>query len=70
MYHKLQSFDVWFLRYGAQETEFFVILDRFLPFYPVNNPPKNQNFEEMKIIPGDIILHKCTKNHDHMLHCS
>ena len=25
----------------------------------------------MKKIPGDIIiLHKCTKNHDHMLHCS
>ena len=25
----------------------------------------------MKKIPGDIILlHKCTKNHDHMLYCS
>ena len=23
-----------------------------------------------KKIPGDIILHKCTKNHDHMLYCS
>ena len=33
-------------------------------------PPKNlknQNFEKMKKRPGDIvILHKCTKNHDHM----
>ena len=25
--------DVWFLRYGVQQTEFFVILDYFLPFY-------------------------------------
>ena len=48
----------------------FLILGYFLPFYPPNNP-KNQNFEKMKKTPGDIIiLHKCTKNHDHMLHCS
>ena len=38
----------------------------FLPFYPPNNP-KNQNFEKLKENTGDIIiLHKCTKNHDHM----
>ena len=33
-------------RYGAQQTEFFVILDRFLPFYPPPPPPmdaENQN---------------------------
>ena len=30
MYHKLQSYDVWFLRYQEQRTEFFVILDNFL----------------------------------------
>ena len=49
---------------------FFVILDRFLPFYLPNNL-KKQNFEKLKITPGDIIiLHKCTKNHDHMLQCS
>ena len=42
----------------------------FFPFYPTNNP-KGQNFEKMKTTPGDIvILHKCTKNHDHMLYCS
>ena len=33
MYHKWQSYDVWFLRYGAWQTEFFVIFNRFLPFY-------------------------------------
>ena len=26
--------DVWFLKYGAWQAEFFVILDCFLPFYP------------------------------------
>ena len=44
----------------------------FLPFYPPNNKKikilKNwKKTEEKKHI---IILHKCTKNHDHMLHCS
>ena len=33
--HKWQSYDAWFLRYGVQRTEFFVILDCFLPFYPL-----------------------------------
>ena len=60
VYHKWRSYDVWFLRYGARQTEFFVILDHFLPFYPPNNP-ENQNFEKIKKTPGDIILlHKCT----------
>ena len=46
VYYKWQSYDVWFLRYGVQRTEHFVILDCFLPFYPPN--PKNQNFEKIK----------------------
>ena len=41
----------------------------FLPFYPPNNP-QNQNFEKMEAMPGDVILQKCTKNHDHILYCS
>ena len=61
MYLKWQSYDVWFLKYRAWWTEFFVILDHFLPIYPPNNP-KIQNFEKMKKKPGDIILHKCTTN--------
>ena len=28
------NFMMWFLRYGAQWTELFVILDQFLSFYP------------------------------------
>ena len=58
------SYDVWFLRYGVQS-----VLDQLLPFYPTNNL-KNQNFEKNEKNPEDIILHKCTKNHDHMLYCS
>ena len=70
VYHTWQSYDVWFLRYGAWRTIFFVILDRFLPFYPPNNP-KNKTFEKVKKNPDDaIILHESTKNHDHMLHYS
>ena len=66
LYHKRQSYGVWFLTYEAWRTEFFVILDH----YPSNNT-KNQNFEKLKKMPGDIIiLHKCTTNHDHMLYCS
>ena len=41
----------------------------FLPFY-LPNSPKNQNFKKMIKTPGYIIiLHKCTKNHDHLLYC-
>ena len=67
VYHKLQSCDVWFLRYGAWQTEFFVILDYFLPFYPPNNL-KNQ---QMKKTSRDIImLHICTINENHMMYGS
>ena len=70
VYHKWQSYDVWFLRYWLQQTEFFIILDQFLPFYYPKNP-KSQNFKKLKKTTGDIIiLHKCTKNHDHTLYCS
>ena len=71
-YHQWKSYDVWFLRYGAQQTEFFLILDHFLPFtlLPPNNQ-ENQNFEKMKETPGDIIiLHKCTINDNHTVYGS
>ena len=39
--------------------------------FTAQNSPKNQNFKKLKKIAGDIIiLHKCTKNYDHMLYCS
>ena len=35
-----------------------------------SNSPKNEKFKIIKKTPGDIIiLHRCTKNHDHMLYC-
>ena len=56
-------------RHGVQQTEFFVILDHLLPFYPSN--PENQNFHNNGKTPKDItILHKSTWNHDHVLYCS
>ena len=36
VHYKWQSYDVWFLKYGGWQTEIFVILDHFLPFY---SPP-------------------------------
>ena len=42
----------------------------FLLFY-TNGEPENQNFQKMNKTPRHIIiLHKCSKNHDHMLYCS
>ena len=61
MHHKWQSYDVWFLRYEARQTEYFVILDRFLPFY-LSNDLENKNFEKMKKAPGHIILQKYQKS--------
>ena len=69
LHHKWQSYDVWFLRYGVQWTEFFVILDCFLPFYPLTT--RNQNLKKMKKMPRDIIiLHMFTINDNHMMYCS
>ena len=48
----MKLYDVWFLKHGARQ--FLLILDQFLPFYPLN--PKNQNFEKMKKTLGDIII--------------
>ena len=76
VYHEWQSYNVWFLRYGAWRTEFFVILDRFLPFYfsfwaifcsftPLTTQKKLKKTK--KKTPGDIIiLHMCIKNYDHV----
>ena len=58
-----------FFRYGVLQTKFFVILDRFCPFTSLTTL-KMENFEKPKKTPGDIILHKYTKNYDHKLYCS
>ena len=57
--------------------EIWSLMDRmfchFGPFFTLLPPknPKNHNFEKKrKKTLEDIILHKCAKNHDHMLRCS
>ena len=48
-------------------NNFFVNLGHFFTLLQ----PKNQNFKKLKKMPWDIIiLHKCTKNHNHILYCS
>ena len=43
---------------------------RYSSFDPPNNP-KNQKFEKIKKMPGDIIiLHLCATNYDHMIYGS
>ena len=68
LHQKSQSYDVWFLRYGVRQTEFFVIMDRFLPFFPPIDP-ENQNFEKMKkALSYIIILEMFTINDSHMIY--
>ena len=47
-----------------------VIMNYFLPSTAKKPPPKNQNFEKMRKLAGDIILYMCTKNHNHTRHRS
>ena len=70
VYHKWQSCDVWFLRYGMQRVDFFCHFGAFLPFYSPNNL-KNQSFQKMKKSLGDIIiLHMSTINDSHLMYGS
>ena len=70
LHHKWQSYDAWFLRYGVQQTKYFVIWTVFLPVY-TSMDPENQNFEKMKKRPEDIIiLQMCTINDSHMMYGS
>ena len=70
LHHKWQSYDVWFLRHGAQLTGFFVILDHFLPFYS-HMDLENKNFRKMSNAPEDIIiLQMYTINDSHMMYGS
>ena len=53
----------------SETDRIFYHFGSFFPFYSPNNP-ENQNFEKLKKESGDaIILHMCTKNHDHMPYC-
>ena len=67
--NKNQLYDLRFPRYRVRQTEFFVILGHVLPFYPITNR-QNQNFEKMKNMHGDIILHMCTIHDSHIMYGS
>ena len=85
MYHKWQSYNVWFPEISSVTDIISCHFGLLFVLLPPNNP-ENQNFEKMKKTfgnitilnmstinenPGNIIiLHKCTKTHDHMLYCS
>ena len=63
MYHKCWSYNIWCLKYKVWQTE-IVILGHFLPFQALTTP--KIKILNMKITPGDIILHIWTINGNHM----
>ena len=68
VYHKWQSYEVWFLRYTAwQDRIFCIILDCFLSFYPPNNL-KNQTFEKLKKMSRDVNINDNHVNHKWQSH--
>ena len=48
VYQKLQLYEVYTVSEIRSETNFFVILGKFLPFTSPPNNPENQNYEKMK----------------------
>ena len=74
VHHKWQSYDVhsWDMRHDGHK--FVVILGHLYPTeQPENFEKKNKKKKKKKKKKpsGDIIiLHKCMKNYNHMLHCS
>ena len=70
MHHKCQPYNTWFLKQGARQTKYFVILGHFLPFNPLATR-KIKIMKKWKKTPGDIIiLHMCTINENHMMYGS
>ena len=68
LHYKWQSYDVWFLRYRARQTELLSFWTVFCPFYPPKDL-ENQNFEKMrKTSEGIIILQMYTINDSHMMY--
>ena len=62
------------MMYGYWDMEcngqkFLSFWTAFLLFYPPNNP-KNQNSENMTKHLGDIILHTCSIDYNHMMYDS
>ena len=69
VYQKPWWYDLQFLRYWVWMTE-IGNYELFFAIHCKRPPPKNQNFEKMRKLAGDIILYMCTKNHNHTRHRS
>ena len=69
LHYKSQAYDVWFLRNGAWQTEFFVILDHFLPFYLTPYGPRKSQFWKNKKNTWRY-YHFANINDSHMMHGS
>ena len=66
MYLKWQSYDVCFLRYGARQTEFFLILDHFFTSFPFHFElfltlllPQNLNLKKNEKLLGMSSSYTC-----------
>ena len=78
VYQKSKSYDIPFLIYGVRQTDFFVNLGHFLPFYQTPPPPppndsENQHFEKKIKKYLDILslyTYMSTINEDHMIYGS
>ena len=71
-YQKWQSYDVWFLRYGLKETDFFVILGQCLLLYTLSfsSPNNQENKKQSYGYYPFILLYVCTINEDYLMHGS
>ena len=68
VYHKWQSYDIWFWDMKCEWQIFLSFWTIFCPFTPLTTW-KIKTLKNWKNTPGDIIiLHKRIKNNDHMLY--
>ena len=80
--YQKSRYDVQFLRYRVTQTEFFVILGDFLPFYQRPPPPIPLMIPKIKIMKKKLkeikkclevlsfYTYMCTINQDHMIYSS
>ena len=69
-YHHQNLDDIIYSSWDIEQSILkLVILGHFLPFYTPLKAQKSK-FWNMKKFAGDIIIHMCTKNHNHMIYGS